>query len=124
MSQSLMNGQPVTLEKVDTIADSLSPPMSLPFGLALCQKYVDEIVTIDDDFICAGMTLFQEEAKLAVEPAAGAVIAGMLGPLRSKLQNKRIGLIVCGANIDANSYLLLLSRGKTNIEKLVSNYAC
>jgi len=76
MSQSIMNGQPVTLEKVDTIADSLSPPMSLPFGLALCQKYVDEIVTIDDDFICAGMTLFQEEAKLAVEPAAGAVMAG------------------------------------------------
>jgi len=124
MSQSIMNGQPVTLEKVDTIADSLSPPMSLPFGLALCQKYVDEIVTIDDDFICAGMTLFQEEAKLAVEPAAGAVMAGMLGPLRSKLLNKKVGLIVCGANIDANSYSLLLSRGKTNIEKLVSYYAC
>jgi hypothetical protein len=33
-------------------------------------------------------------------------------------------LIVCGANIDANSYSLLLSRGKNNIEKLVSNYTC
>ena len=39
MSQSLLKGQPVTLEKVDTVADSLSPPMSLPMGLAICQKY-------------------------------------------------------------------------------------
>ena len=119
MSQSLLKGKPITLEKVGTIADSLSPPMSLPMGLAICQKYVDEIVTINDDMICAGMTLFQEEAKLAVEPAAGAALAGMMLPLKTKLRNKRIGLIVCGANIDANTYVSLIKRGKENSHKLL-----
>jgi len=124
MSQSILKGEPITLTKVETIADSLSPPMSLPFGLALCQKYVDEIVTVSDDLICAGMTLFQEEAKLAVEPAAGAAIAGMISPLRSRLKNKRVGLIVCGANIDSESYASFLSRGATNIHKLIEKTEC
>jgi threonine dehydratase len=124
MSQSILKGEPITLKKVETIADSLSPPMSLPFGLALCQKYVDEIVTVSDDLICAGMTLFQEEAKLAVEPAAGAAMAGMISPLRSRLKNKRVGLIVCGANIDSESYSSFLSRGATNIHKLIEKTEC
>ena len=124
MSQSMLKGEPITLTKVETIADSLSPPMSLPFGLALCQKYVDEIVTVSDDLICTGMTLFQEEAKLAVEPAAGAAMAGMISPLRSKLKNKRVGLIVCGANIDSESYSSFLSRGATNIHKLIEKIEC
>ena len=124
MSQSILEGKPITLKKVETIADSLSPPMYLPFGLALCQKYVDEIVTVSDDLICAGMTLFQEEAKLAVEPAAGAAMAGMISPLRSKLKNKRVGLIVCGANIDSESYSSLLSRGVANIQKLINQIEC
>ena len=119
MSQSLLKGQPVTLEKVDTVADSLSPPMSLPMGLAICQKYVDEIVTVSDDMICAVMTLFQEEAKLAVEPAAGAALAGMMLPLKPKLRNKRIGLIVCGANIDTNTYISLITRGREKSHKLL-----
>jgi threonine dehydratase len=70
------------------------------------------------------MTLFQEEAKLAVEPAAGAAIAGMISPLRSRLKNKRVGLIVCGANIDSESYSSFLSRGATNIHKLIEKTEC
>ena len=118
MTQSFIEGKPVTLEKVNTIADSLSPPMSLPMGFALCQKYVDKIVTVNDDMICAGMTLLQEEAKLAVEPAAGAAIAGMMLPLKYELSNKRIGLIVCGSNIDTKTYTSLISRGKEKFHSL------
>ena len=69
--------------------------------------------------ICAGMALFQEEAKLAVEPAAGAALAGMMLPLKPKLRNKRIGLIVCGANIDTNTYVSLITRGRENAHKLL-----
>ena len=119
MSQSRAAGQPMTLDKVDTVADSLGPPMALPFGFAMCQAYVDDIVTVTDDQICAGMVVMQEEAKLAVEPAAGAAMAGLSSPLRDRLKGQRIGLIVCGANIDAEGYLSLMERGRGKIAGLI-----
>lgn len=111
MSRSLAAGEPVTLPATDTIADSLAPPMALPLGHALCTAYVDRVVTVTDDEICAGMVHLQQEAKLAVEPAAGAAMAGALGPLQPKLQGKAVGLIICGANIDAETYRAQLARG-------------
>lgn len=120
MHRSLVTGSPVRLDRVDTIADSLGAPMALPFGHALCTAYLDEIVLLDDDSICAGMVAFQQEAKLAVEPAAGAALAAVLGPLRSRLQGKRVGVIVCGANIDATTYLHLMARGHVAFEALIN----
>jgi threonine dehydratase len=46
------------------------------------------------------MGLLFLEIKLAVEPAGAAATAALLGPLRARLQGKRVGIIVCGANID------------------------
>ena len=68
---------------------------------------MDDIVTITDDQILAGLVVFQEEGKLAVEPAAGAAIAAALGPLRERLQGKQTAVLVCGANIDAETYTTL-----------------
>ena len=92
--------------------------MALPLGHALCAAYVDDIVTVTDDDICAGMVILQQEVKLAVEPAVGAVMAGVMRPLRNRLKGKRVGLVVCGANIDVTSYSKLLERGRINISRL------
>jgi threonine dehydratase len=118
MFTSLATGAPVRLDSVATVADSLGAPMALPLGHALCAAYLDEIVLLDDDTICAGMVAFQQEAKLAVEPAAGAALAAVIGPLRDRLQGLRVGIIVCGANIDAQTYLALMSRGLPVYERL------
>ena len=66
---------------------------------------------LDDEQICAGLALMQLEAKLAVEPAAGAVAAALFGPYRKRLHGKHVGLIVCGANIDGATYARHLDRG-------------
>ena len=121
MSRSLAARHPVTLDKVETIADSLAPPMALPLGHALCMAYVDDVVTVTDDEICSGMVILQQEAKLAVEPAVGAVMAGVMLPLRNRLKGKRVGIVVCGANIDAASYRKLLERGSANFSKLTAS---
>ncbi|NNE51594.1 MAG: threonine/serine dehydratase [Sulfitobacter sp.] len=118
MTRSLLAGEPVNIGQPDTIADSLAPPMALPMGHAMCHAYVDDMVRVTDDAICAGMVVFQQEAKLAVEPAAGAAIAGMLGPLRERLQGKSVGIVVCGANIDAETFLQQMGRGLTHLEEL------
>lgn len=118
MHASLTSGAPVHLDAVNTIADSLGAPMALSLGHALCAEYVDDIVLLDDDLICAGMVGFQQEAKLAVEPAAGAALAAIMGPLRARLKGLRVGIVVCGANIDAETYLSLMARGLNGYQDL------
>jgi threonine dehydratase len=120
MRRSIAAGRPVTLETVSTIADSLAPPMALPYAFALCRDALDEIVTVTDDEIAAGLALFQFEGKLAVEPAAGAVLAALLGPYRARLSGKRVGLIVCGANIDTATYATHLARGTAALPGLLA----
>lgn len=119
MARSLEADSPVTIEQTRTIADSLAPPMALPLGFSFCRAYVDRIVRVSDDAICAGMVVLQQEAKLAVEPAAGAAMAGLLGPLRGVLAGKRVGLIVCGANIDAEGFATFLARGRDHLDALI-----
>ena len=119
VSQSLAAGKPVTLDKVDTIADSLGPPFSLPFGLSVIRAYVDDVVRITDDQILAGLVVLQEEGKLAVEPAAGAAMAAALGPLRERLRGKRTVILICGANIDGETYATLHKRGRDHVAALL-----
>jgi threonine dehydratase len=104
MHRSFRSGKPEAIEKVRTIADSLGAPHAAPYSFALCRRFVDELVLVDDDQLRAAMQLIFRGAKLAVEPAGAAATAALCGPLRGKLQGFRTALIVCGANIDAQTY--------------------
>jgi threonine dehydratase len=99
MSRSFASGKPERMEKVSTIADSLAPPFTTPLAFELCRRHIDEIVLLDDQALRRAMALLFREMKLAVEPAGAAATAALLGPLKERLQGKRVGLIVCGANI-------------------------
>jgi threonine dehydratase len=111
MHRSFASGEPQRIEKVTTIADSLGAPMAMPYSFALCQKYLDELVKINDDELCRAMWLLFSDAKLAVEPAGAATTAAML-KMSDQLAGKRVGLIVCGANIDEATFIECLQRGK------------
>ena len=87
----------------------------------MIRQFVDDIITITDDQILAGLVVFQEEGKLAVEPAAGAAIAAALGPLRERLQGKQTAVLVCGANIDAETYTTLHERGQPHVAALMAS---
>jgi threonine dehydratase len=50
------------------------------------------------------MQLLFNELKLAVEPACAAATAALLGPLRERLQGKRVGVLLCGTNTDAATF--------------------
>lgn len=111
MSRSLAAGEPVAAGPITTIADSLAPPYSLPYSFGLCQHFLDDVVTVDDDEICRALYQLFRGAKLAVEPAGAATTAALLGPLKDRLRGKKVGLIVCGANVDPVSYANYLERG-------------
>ena len=105
MHRSFAAGLPQAIERVRTIADSLGAPHAAPYSFALCRRYVDELVMIDDEAMRRAMGLLFSEAKLAVEPAGAAATAALLGPLAARLRGKRTGVIVCGTNIDARKFM-------------------
>jgi threonine dehydratase len=104
MSRSFEAGSPCKLEQVATIADSLAAPYALPYSFGVARRFVDEIVTIPDDAMRRAMGLLFADVKLAVEPAGAAATAALCGPLRERLGGKRVGVIVCGTNIDPATF--------------------
>jgi threonine dehydratase len=109
MYRSFQSGRPASIDKVETIADSLGAPYALPGGFALCRAHIDELVRITDAEMIAAMRFLLEHARLAVEPAGAAATAALLGPLRERLAGRRVGLIVCGTNIDAAGFARLVA---------------
>lgn len=115
MSRSLRAGAPQTMSKVETIADSLAPPMTTQGPFDVCRRFVDEIVTVSDYEICRALALLFQDAKLAVEPAGAAATAALIGPLASSVRGKRVGVVICGANIDAEHFCRYLRRGELGL---------
>jgi threonine dehydratase len=111
MHRSFAAGEPRSIDAVRTIADSLGAPYALPYTFGLCRRYVDELVMITDDEIRLAMALLFKEVKLAVEPAGAATTAALLGPLRQRALGTDVGLIVCGANTDPQSFARHVASG-------------
>ena len=88
MQRSFAAGAPQAIERVATIADSLGAPHAAPYSYALCRRYVDALVTIDDAAMRRAMGLLFTEMKLAVEPAGAAATAALLGPLAGRLKRQ------------------------------------
>jgi threonine dehydratase len=112
MRKSFDAGSPQSIDKVRTIADSLGAPYAAPYSFALCRRYLDDVVLVDDDALRRAMLLLFASAKLAVEPAGAAATAALLGPLRDRLRGKRVGVIVCGANLDAATFSACLAAAR------------
>jgi threonine dehydratase len=104
MRRSLAAGSPQAINKVDTIADSLAAPHAAPYSFGLCQRFVDDLVLIDDAAMQRAMGLLFADLKLAVEPACAAATAALCGPLRERLAGRRVGVILCGSNIDIGTF--------------------
>ena len=104
LSRSFKAGSPQSIDSVRTIADSLGAPHCEPYSFALNQQFVDEVFLVSDDEIREAMRLMFRAAKLAVEPAGAAALAALMFPLRDRLDGQRVGLVVCGANIDPETF--------------------
>lgn len=104
MSRSLAAGKPESIDEVTTIADSLGAPHAAPYSFGLTRQYVDKVVTITDKQMADTMELLLTDMKLAVEPAGASATAALRYPLKEALQGKRVGIIVCGSNIDLDTY--------------------
>ena len=104
MHLSFEAGEPQSIDKVRTIADSLGAPYALPYSFELCRRNVDEIVEVNDTELRKAMGFLFRSLKFAVEPACAATTAAVLGPLRGELDDMRIVIVFCGSNIDWSTF--------------------
>ncbi|WP_422365010.1 threonine ammonia-lyase [Pelagibius sp.] len=112
LARSFAAGSPQTLEKVDTIADSLGAPMALPYSFAVARDHVDELVQIDDAEMLRAMARVYDGLKLALEPAGAASTAAVMGPLKQACKGKRVGIIFCGSTIGEERFAKMVAEGR------------
>ncbi len=112
MSQSLAQGAPLPKVEIDTIGDSLGPSKHLPYSFGLVQRYVDDVVLVEDADLIEAMGFMFRDVKLAVEPAGAAATAALMGPLKDRLAGRRVALVICGSNIDFETYAGFMARGR------------
>jgi threonine dehydratase len=115
--RGLEAGQPVRLDRIDTIADGLGAPATGENVLEHVRALVDDIVLVSDHDIAAALRLLLERCKLLVEPAGAAGLAALLsGAARAVLPARdslRIGVIISGGNFDLQRLQALLQQNGT-----------
>jgi threonine dehydratase len=104
MRLSFDAGEPRSIDRVRSIADSLGAPYALPYSFELCRANVDRLVEVTDLELRKSMGFLFQRMKFAVEPACAASTATLMGPLRDELAGKRVVLVFCGSNIDWGTF--------------------
>ena len=110
MAASLKEGKLCHLNDVHTIADGTAVKEPGVNTFEMCNKYVDEVVTVTDDEIAAAILALIEQQKLVAEGAgAVSVAAAMFGKL--PIKGKKVVCLVSGGNIDVNTLSRVITRG-------------
>ena len=104
LSKSLLLKKPIKNVPLNTIADSLAAPLHMPYSFSICQQVIDKIVTVNDQQMIDAMKFMFDNFKMILEPACVAGIAALLGPLKNQLNNQKTVIILCGSNIDAQTW--------------------
>jgi threonine dehydratase len=99
-TKSLKEGRPLTVDAQDTCADALKAAKAGINNFELIKEYVDEIVTVDDDFIIQAFQLVTLGAKLLAEPSSCVGVgAALSGKIRFE-RNEKVVFLLSGGNID------------------------
>lgn len=103
-------GTPITLSPQATIADGIAVRRAGDVTLPLVSRYVDEIVTVDDEEIASAILMLLEQEKTLAEGAGAAALAALLQE-KTSLRYQRTAVLVCGGNIDVTLLAKIIARG-------------
>ena len=118
MKVAIAEGHPVTVSPAATIADGIAVRRAGDRTLPLVQKYVDDIVTVDEEEIANAILLLLEREKTLAEGAGAAAMAALLNH-KLPLAAKRVAVLVCGGNIDVTLLSRIIERGLVKDGRLV-----
>jgi threonine dehydratase len=110
MLRAIANGGPITLPAEATIADGIAVRRAGELTLPQVERFVDEIVTVDEEEIANAIMLLLEKEKTLAE-GAGAVALAALLQKKTSLRGERTAVLVCGGNIDVSLLARIIERG-------------
>ncbi len=103
-------GTPVTINAEATIADGIAVRRAGDLTLPLVSRYVDEIVTVDDEEIASAILILLEKEKTLAEGAGAAALAALLQS-KTNLRDRHTVVVVSGGNIDVTLLAKIIERG-------------
>ena len=103
-------GRPVTVPAEATIADGIAVRRAGERTLPLVARYVDELVTVDEEEIASAILLLLEREKTLAEGAGAAALAALLRK-KTSLNGSRTAVVIGGGNIDVTLLSKIIERG-------------
>jgi threonine dehydratase len=118
MTLSLEAGERIRLPQVGLFADGVAVREVGEHTFELAQKYVDDIVTVSTDEICAAIKDVFEDTRSILEPAGALAVAGLKADVsRRSLQNQNLVAVACGANINFARLRFVAERAELGEER-------
>jgi threonine dehydratase len=118
MKAAWATGERLTVPPGPTIADGIAVRRAGEHTLALCRRWVDQIVSVSEEEIANAILLLLEIEKTVVE-GAGAVPLAALVNKKVALAGKTVALVLTGGNIDVNLVSRIIERGLVKDGRLV-----
>jgi threonine dehydratase len=118
MKAALDAHRPVLLDPAPTIADGIAVRQAGSLTLELIEKYVDDLVLVDDEEIAMAILRLLETQKVLAEGAGAAGVAALLHK-KTGLQGKNVAAIIGGGNIDVTLLSRIIEHGLVKDGRLV-----
>lgn len=113
MNQSLKAGHRVRLNQVGLFADGVAVKEVGVETFRLCQQYVDEVILVDTDDVCAAIKDVFEDTRSILEPAGALAIAAAKSYVqREQIQDQTLIAIACGANMNFDRLRFVAERAE------------
>jgi threonine dehydratase len=119
MRDAVATHGPVTLEPATTIADGIAVRRAGEVTFPMVAKYVDEIVTVDEDEIASAILTLLEREKTLAEGAGATALAALLQQRTSLAEGVRTAVLVSGGNIDVTLLSRIIERGLVQDGRLI-----
>ncbi|MDR1367329.1 MAG: threonine ammonia-lyase, biosynthetic [Candidatus Accumulibacter sp.] len=113
MAQSLEAGKRIRLKQVGLFSDGTAVKYVGEETFRLCRQYVDEIVRVDTDAICAAIKDVFEDTRAILEPAGALAISGAKMYAKThKLKAKTLIAVASGANMNFDRLRFVTERAE------------
>ena len=120
MSQSLKAGKRIELKNVGLFADGVAVRQVGELTFDIANKFVDSMITVSSDEICAAIKDVFEDTRSILEPAGALSIAGLKSYVaKGKYKNKKLVAIACGANMNFDRLRFIAERAELGEEREV-----
>jgi threonine dehydratase len=100
---SFAAGHPVSTNSAHTLADGMATRIPDPAAFAIIQKGAARIVQVTDDEVAGAIRAYWTDTHNLAEGAGAAPLAALLQE-KAAMQGQRVGVILCGGNIDLDLF--------------------